>query len=775
MTAFKTSGSSVNDHVVHIWHVFAKYRTVLILIYHYYTVILMRKSVTLMRKSFCYFIVLLLFCFSSQAYPQSLRQKDQTLMKEKEIFLRNLADYPADSTIVFSLSNYFDVEVNNIYAGIRKDRSLKGEEKAKAVRSLVYFLKELDRSLALRKFDIYEIHGALRSYKTVLNALLSTKPLAPLFEPMRPELSQLMAAAFSQYKESSLLNDIAVYKRVASSPEFILQYVENKPAFRYSDSLLIDAAANDPLKIVYYLNRDKPGVQEKIRNTGNIYLKQIASLSQDKYASELLPFVVQIAENKISPKEILETRTDPSRYFQLLVNTLNESLVSGRSGEIFLKPLRAGIKQKALAFYVNEINALHDAAESARFSSVRNLRPQDIYYIITSCEEELYTSSYLGLYKRLKARFAAPGVDSIFDIVQYDNFHHFLRMASNYNVLADFLNHMLVDKAKIFLKRFIAGIGEDNADGLGRAMDIGDSFGALSAAPEFILYTDTVLRSGLSQSREKNQYRGVRLYNILLQVVELVKQDGSLTRLWSKLGGNYEELMYKELVNDKGEIIELVLFYGDDDGVASFANFLRSYADSNKWKVVKNNNWVSIRSVSENPLIIYANLPLDISEGKDIAAQDSLFAFMEERSQRPSILVHRGHSYHLDKTLNRLQPSVSLAILGSCGSYNKAISIAHFNPNVQVIGSKKTGSKSINDPILDVINQSLVEGKNLYWPVIWKQLENRFSKNEAALELFSEYFPPNHNLSLFVLKLYSTADHRAALKAPNLYYMNAVR
>ncbi|MBL0273915.1 MAG: hypothetical protein IPQ06_12785 [Chitinophagaceae bacterium] len=71
---------------------------------------------------------------------------------------------------------------------------------------------------------------------------------------------------------------------------------------------------------------------------------------------------------------------------------------------------------------MNQINELHASAEDIRFASVRDLRLEDIYYIITSCEDELYTSSYLGLYKRLMDHFSTPSVDSLFNVVQYDNF-----------------------------------------------------------------------------------------------------------------------------------------------------------------------------------------------------------------------------------------------------------------------------------------------------------------------------------------------------------------
>ncbi len=350
--------------------------------------------------------------------------------------------------------------------------------------------------------------------------------------------------------------------------------------------------------------------------------------------------------------------------------------------------------------------------------------------------------------------FKGHSADSLFDMVRYDNFHVFIRLAANYNVLADFLSNMSPEMRKELLTRFITGVESDVNTGLERAMDIADCFAALRTSTDISGLIQTELQSNLNRCISGQQYLGMRLYSILLQVFDLVKQGGALNKLWTTLG-NYEILKRSALENKQGEIVEIVLFYGDEDGVASFKNFLKLYGDSSKWNVSRNENWVSIRSLSDQPLIIYANMPLDITQEMDARAQDSLFIFLEQQSLQPAVLVHRGHSYHLDKTLKRLKPSVKLAILGSCGSYNKGISIATINPDVQVIGSKKTGAKSVNDPILDVINETLVSKNDLYWPEIWKRLAARFTKDETALSLFNEYFPPSNNVSLFVLKLFN--------------------
>jgi hypothetical protein len=702
-------------------------------------------------------VVCCFFCLVSMRPGQLFAQKDGATFKnfrtEREKFVQVLHSATSDTTIVLPIGRYFEKEINKTYSYIRSVQGLNTSERDKAVRSLVYFIKELNNAVAQMKLDIYNVPVAVRSYNSVLRALINHKPLLPVLRELGSAESQVIASAFSQYKEFSMFDDVAVYKRVAATPEFILQFLESKPGFRFADSLLMDAAVFDPLKMAYYLQKSKGDISGRIRGSDNIYLRQIAMLSGDKNASEYLPFISQITHKKITTEEILEQRADARKYFQLLVNTLMDAISRGNTDPISEQPLRTALKQKSVSFYVNQINDLHNSSESLRFASVKGLRPQDLYYIITSAGEELYTSSYLGLYKRLMEHYPGRTANDLFELVSKDNLRVFLRLAANYNVLGDFLQNMPHEKMQQVLHMFISGIEDDESSALEKAMDIADSFTPVAASNEIGEVIQSELRSNLGLSKENQNYLGIRLYGILTEIFTLVKQDNGISKVWSRLG-DYEQLKQQELKNRRGEIVEIVLFYGDDDGIASFSNFLKLYSDKSKWQTVKNEHWVSIRSVT-NPLFsIYANLPLDISKDLDLKAQDEMLAYLANQSLEPTIIVHRGHSYHLDKTLRRLTPSVRLAILGSCGSYNKSISIASINPDVQVIGSKKTGSKSINDPIIDVINQTLVSRKDLVWNDIWKTLTAKFDNDPVTLALFNEYFPPSKNLGLFVLKLF---------------------
>ena len=710
-----------------------------------------------MRKAF-YFFVLFVLVQPFSIVAQS--SADKVLIEEQGKFFHQLNYISIDSAIIHQLSRSAKLEIDSIPIMISSVPFLTPGEREKAIRSLGYFMNELKKNITQTRTEVYDIPGAIQSYKNILRALLYRRSFANELTYLPPRRAQVLAATFSQYKEHSLLDDIAVYKRVVSSPEYILDFLENQPRFRFTDSLLLNAAVNDPSKFVAYLDHSKKGLQDKIQNTKNVYLQQILLYAEDKNASEILPFVILLAENRITPDSILKTRTDVVKYFQLLVNTMKESWKPGDPSFVFQQLLRKGLKQKSLAFYVNEVNELHNSSDAVRFASVKGLRPEDIYYIITSCGDELYTSSFLGLYKRLMENFKPQSADSLFSIVQYDNFRTFMRMAANYNVLTDFLNRMPQDKASALIHRFISGIENDTNSGLEKAMDVADSFTGLDSAFVISEMIQKELESNLSRCKSAQSYFGIRIYSILLQVFDLVKEKNSLNELWTTLG-NYEMLERKALQSKNGEIIELVLFYGDEDGIASFNNFQKLFTNATKWKITRNENWISIRSVSEQPIVIYANLPLNEKEELDIKAQDSLFTFLKNESIEPVVLVHRGHSYHLDKTLKRMTPSVRLALLGSCGGSNSAISIASINPDAQLIVSKKTGSKSINDPVINVINETLLNKEDLSWPIIWEKLSARFSNDESTRNLFSEYISPGKNVSLFVLKLFNFYNRAA--------------
>lgn len=718
-------------------------------------------NAALIRKR-CICLLLLLFSLKPlQLISQSVTTDvvSTQLNEERDHFMQHLRYITIDPQIVLRLTTFVETEADSMHQSLLQDTFLPDMEKIKAIQSLVYFIRELSEKMYLQKAEVYELPLALHSYQQLLQLQLHQQPFIELLKPLSSTVTQFLAAAFWHYPQSDLLNDVAVYKRVSSAPDYILQFLESQPGFRFADSLVVTAAAHDPVKLITYLQKPPSVLQEKIRRNPNMYVQQIIQLTGERNVSELLPFIIPLAEQQITVPVIIEKRREVPGYYQLLVTTLMQELSAPPdSSTIFLASLRKAMKEKALLFFVENINELHASPDAVRFAEIKKLRPEDIYYIITSCEKELYTSSYLGLYSRLIERYGTPTADSLFEVVHYDQFNQFMRMAANYNTLSDFLRCMPEERGAALIKRFIAGIERTTGSGLEKAMDIADSFTGLSSDKSFSQLIRAELQSNLNRTKAEQLFFGVRLYSILLEVFDRMQAKDTLQSAATAKLGNNQKLERKHLLNKHGEILQLVLFYGDEDGIASFKNFMELFRDFDKWEICKNEQWVSIRSKLDTSLLIYANLPLDAKQQLDLQAQDSLFIFLQQQSAEPTILIHRGHSYHLTHTMKRMKASVKLAILGSCGGYNSMLSVADISPDAQIIVSKKIGSKLINDPIIEVINETLQDCRDLVWTEVWEKLTIRFSKDETAQNLFNEYIPPTKNVSLFVLKLFNASD-----------------
>jgi hypothetical protein len=188
-----------------------------------------------MRKFLLFFYGCYLLT-AAKAWSQQTASVSNSWKDEQQKVVQQIKGISIDSSIVNPIARYFETEVNAIHKTIYADRKLPVLEKEKAVRSLVYFMTELRQQIAEYNATIYDIPGALQSYRSILSSIVYNKPFTQALNPLEARRTHLLAVAFTQYREHSYLDDITVYKRVASTPEYILQFLENKPGFRYTDS-----------------------------------------------------------------------------------------------------------------------------------------------------------------------------------------------------------------------------------------------------------------------------------------------------------------------------------------------------------------------------------------------------------------------------------------------------------------------------------------------------------------------------------------------------------
>jgi hypothetical protein len=412
------------------------------------------------------------------------------------------------------------------------------------------------------------------------------------------------------------------------------------------------------------------------------------------------------------------------------------------------------LKRKAEEVFINQINALHDSPDAVRFRILEPFNSRELYYLIVLGEEIIYTSSYKGVYNRMMDRLPEPGGDKLLMSVRFDRFKKFIKMAAGYNKLDPFLSSMPDSNAQRLMIAFARGL--DKTGGLEEAVDVADSYGSITTQSVKTLI-DREISSSLDASRSGGNRRSIVIYDILQNIFRS-SSDASFD-ISGKLGiPPVYKLSYPSLTDSSGRVIQLAFFYGDKDGMESFANFMGLFNNRPEWVVSRGKEWVEIKSAKGSKVWIYANLPLDNSNGTDpdAKAQEHLLAYLNERGLQPAVVIHRGHSYHLKYTLKQLPLSARIVILGSCGGYHNLDDVLNRCPDAHIISSKEVGTRTVNEPILRSINEDLRNGRDVEWIPMWKGLSTQFTNPEAR-ERFDNYIPPHKNLGALFIKAYNKA------------------
>jgi hypothetical protein len=485
----------------------------------------------------------------------------------------------------------------------------------------------------------------------------------------------------------------------------------------------------------------------------------IGTIASSKSGQLYFPFLDNLMRKKITIADIDRVKDNDLDYYRLLVQTRIEYahrlLPPERDSVMGMQALTDRMASKAKQYFIREINALHTVEnENIRYKRIEGLTPQELYYLIVLGEDEIYTSSYLNVYKKIFQRMSVPRGDSLLLSVNGDYFRKFIKMAAGYNTLNDFLGKMDKDNATTTMKAFVIRL--ESTEGLEEAVDVADSYSSImdkdTSLAKFIFQE---VKWNLERNIANRNKRGVVIYN-LLKVLFSSADTTNKVDLSSELGiASIYGQDYRALTDDSGRVIQQVFFYGDEDkdGQNSFENFMKMFRGKPEWKVAQNEEWVTINSTKGKPVWIYANKPLLGEDDPDARAQAQLNDYLSDNNLKPTIVIHRGHSYHLQYTLKQLAPTAKIVVLGSCGGYNNLNEVLTICEEAHIISSKQVGTKTVNEPILQAINTNLLSGKNIDWVSLWRGLGTKFT-NAASREKFDDYIPPYKNLGAILIKAY---------------------
>jgi hypothetical protein len=586
-------------------------------------------------------------------------------------------------------------------------------------------------------------------------------------------------------------------------PELIFSYLSRHRGLPFEDSLIIVAGHHDIGQLYDYAAAGNE-LAWRIRNSKDSLVHTVAMLANSRSGQMYFPFLDKLVKGKLSTDDIDKVKGDDLNFFRLLVRTRLDYaarlLPPLRDTPLEMNALTAMLEKKSKQVFVNEINALHTAENPAvRFKILDPLTPEELYYLIVLSEDEIYTSSYLGVYDRIFQRMRQPFGDSLLLAVHGDYFRKFIKMAAAYNKLEHFLGTMDKQNAGTVMKSFVIHL--ENA-GEEEAVDVADSYSSIvEKSPALARYILGEVKWNYEKNVAEGNSKGIIIYRLLQTLFESADTAAHID-LSARLGiPPIYTVNHQSLVDDSGRVVEQVFFYGDKDkdGQNSYEDFMALFRphygarpikghgpakgygavkghDAAKghgpakgprppvgaetkpeWKIVENPQWTTITSIRGKPVLIFANKPLLGDDDPDDKAQKALAGWLDAHNLRPTIVIHRGHSYHVKYTIDQMAPTARIVVLGSCGGYNNLSEVLKRSEDAHIISSKQVGTKTVNEPILEAINNTLIAGQDIEWLPMWRDLEARFQNDPAGKEKFDDYIPPYKNLGAIFIKAYRKA------------------
>ncbi|WP_276979700.1 hypothetical protein [Flavobacterium filum] len=390
---------------------------------------------------------------------------------------------------------------------------------------------------------------------------------------------------------------------------------------------------------------------------------------------------------------------------------------------------------------VVEINIRHDKSDPIRFQPIVMDNAYEIYTAIVYSSEEIFTSSFLGMYKRMMEKRKEKSGYYFLENLNYNKFRVFIKQCAGYNKLDDFFGTMNDSQANALITQF-AGNLYNYGGSLGPAVDVADTYGSLENEKIKTIFK-TIIEKEFKNCIISNNDHGIKIYGLLMKLT-----GGTPENLVSS---NYtfnipslDKVNFNDLYTDSLHI-QQHFFFDDEDGLAAYNAWLTKYP-ANIYSREDKGSYIVLKTKVGKKMEIYANKP-----SKEFEGREALTKLFEARGRFPDLLVHRGHSYYIDNTLNNMTSSNKIAILGSCGGYQNISRAMESSPDVQIVSTKQVGTLAVNSVLIHETTETIRLGKDVVWVDLWKQISITLKNNPQ----FKDYIPPYKNLGARFIKAYS--------------------
>ncbi|QQG37959.1 MAG: hypothetical protein HYS26_00145 [Candidatus Kaiserbacteria bacterium] len=453
------------------------------------------------------------------------------------------------------------------------------------------------------------------------------------------------------------------------------------------------------------------------------------------------------------------------------------------------------LRERASTVYYTRLwnmNELHDASPSKRLQELEGADAGMLFDMMTRVGADAYLSSFRLMYNgngytgrereySFMAKVQQSG--SLSDFLQRANpsqraFGTFLEVLSQNDLLDTFLADLGdADTQQRTLTKFLfEGSGTLSQ---GQAITIDELVHATKNQPiqQFVINS---LQGFLKRSDPTAGVLVAEIFRSRSDVPEWAKESVASYKEFFQPMSKLDSAASFRMEGGRELNVQLHAFYDDRgdgkpeaawDGHQSFRNFIRTLGGDVQWSsdgaikkvsvrkgigLEDRGEYIVIEKKSANgkrAIRIFANKP-DRNDKTVLEVNERL-----KQSEKPQVIVHRGHSYHANKTIGLLDESVALVNLGSCGGVKNISEVLKKSPRAQVMATRGVGTMRVNDTLLAEVDSTLLRDGAIDWQGVQTRLDSSFAKGAEDLkERWRSYQLPHRNSTADLIAAYNRSQ-----------------
>lgn len=514
-------------------------------------------------------------------------------------------------------------------------------------------------------------------------------------------------------------------------PQIILNNKEKLKHLKGYSKILNLVAFNAPNTIKKYLSNPENEVNKALLSTKNDTTQVLYNIyNRYKYNTKAYTLLHKILTREYTIDEAHAIGESQVDYLKALIDiTIQKSpagihSVEEEQNQISLKMIRE----------VNDNPVLNHP----RLNIIRGLQADEIYSLMILGKEEIFHFAFEQIYNAFVNKTQGQSIAQVFNAANYFKFRDFSNLLAVFNKFPEFFyRNTTLKEQQDFIEKLVH-IDFSEVECIEEAAVVCEFINNCTHTEIQRMVQNRILAEYQEAEGRKDQL-ALAVYSLLAsnvgkRAVENKEWFVGMENKFSKY--TLSSIDVNQLKNKNGKITEVCYFYNDADGISSYNSFVATFKKMPNWMMQDLGSYLYISSVAGVDVDVFANKPQYEQLG-----QSSIKEYLIVNNLEPTVIVHRGHSYHSQKTIDQMLGSPKFIFMGSCGGYYKISELLVRSPNAQILSTKQVGTMGVNDPVLNQLHEKFRNNQSIDWPTFWADQQMKLGSNTH----FKSYVPPHKN------------------------------